>query len=251
MDTKKVFLLALAIILGYVLSAFLLGRSLERFKKEDRFIAVKGFSEREVKADLAVWSLKTSVGSNDLSQGSQDLEAAKNKVIGFLKQNGFSDGEIIQKSLVVRDKRAQEYGGADLRDGFRYVIEKTIQVRSQNVDNVQKVSRMTDELLRAGVVLSASYDYGGGGLQFLFTGLNDIKPDMLAEATRNAKKAADQFTAESQTKLGSLRKASQGLFSIIDRDESLGASEGGYSSSNGSDLYKKVRVVVTVEYSIK
>jgi hypothetical protein len=250
MSTKKVLILALALLVGLVAGAYILGRSLERFRQADRFISVKGFSEREVKADLAVWSIKTSIGSNDLLQGSREIEAAKNKVVAFLNQNGVKNEEIIQKSLRVTDKRAREYGGSDANQGFRYIIEKTIQVRSQNVDNVLKVSRMTDELLRAGVALSAS-DYSEGGLSFLFTGLNDIKPEMLAEATRSARQAAEQFTNESQTKLGNLRKASQGLFTIIDRDESLGASEGGYYSSSGSDVYKKVRVVVTVEYSVK
>lgn len=250
MENRKLYILALAVVTGLVLGGYLVGRSLERFRMDDRFIAVKGFAEREVKADLAVWSLKSAVGSNDLIQGSHEIEAARDKVVQFLLQNGIKTEEIIQKELVVRDKKAQEYGSPSLGDGFRFIIEKTIQVRTTNVDNLQRVSRMTDELLGAGVVLSSN-DYGSGGLKFIFTGLNQIKPEMLAEATRNAKTAAEQFTAESGTRLGTLRKANQGLFSIVDRDNFLAEQSGGYGSSGGSDLYKNVRVVVSVEYSVK
>ncbi len=250
MDNRKLYILAFAVIVGLGLSGYLIGRSMERFRKEDRYIAVKGFAEREVKADLAVWSLKTGIGSNDLIQGSHDIETARDKVVRFLMANGVQADEIIQKELVVRDKKAQEYGSPTLGDGFRYIIEKTIQVRTTNVDNLQRVSRMTDDLLSAGVVLSSS-DYGSSGLKFIFSGLNAIKPDMLAEATRNARTAAEQFTAQSGTKLGGLRKASQGLFSIVDRDNFLAEQSGGYGSSSGSDLYKNVRVVVSVEYSIR
>ena len=158
-------------------------------------------------------------------------------MIEFLLRNNIRQEDIIQKDLIVNDRKAQEYGN-QIGDSYRFIIDKTVQVRSSDVDNVQKVSRMTDELLKAGVVISNRNEYEGS-VKFFFTKLNEIKPDMLSEATRNAKAAAVQFTNESNTKLGDLRKATQGLFSIIDRDNFLsGQTDYGMS---GSDLYKKVQ----------
>jgi uncharacterized protein len=247
MENKNPLLLSIVIIVSVILGSVILGRALQRFKTEDRSISVKGFSEREVKSDLVVWTIRTRIANNDLSEGSKSIEEAKNKVIDFLLRNNIKQEDIIQKDLIVNDKKAQEYNNP-IGDTYRFIIDKIIQVRSSDVDNVQKVSRMTDELLKAGVVLSNRNEYEGS-VKFFFTKLNEIKPDMLSEATRNAKEAAEKFAKESSTRLGDLRKATQGLFSIIDRDNFLsGQTEYGMS---GSDLYKKVRVVVNVDYSIK
>jgi len=247
MENRNRLLLTIVIIIGFIITSVILGRSLQRFKTEDRTISVKGFSEREVKSDLVVWTIRTRIASNDLSEGSKSIEEAKNKVIEFLLRNNIKQEDIIQKDLIVNDKKAQEYNNP-VGDTYRFIIDKIIQVRSSEVDNVQKVSRMTDELLKAGVVLSNRNEYEGS-VKFFFTKLNEIKPDMLSEATRNAREAAEKFAKESNTRLGDLRKATQGLFTIIDRDDFL-SGQTNYGMS-GSDLYKKVRVVVNVDYSIK
>lgn len=251
MEKRNLIIISVAIVIGLATGSFILGRALERFKAEDRYISVKGFSEREVKSDFAVWTIRTRVADDNLNDGSRAIEEAKNEVIDFLLRNGFKNEEIIQKDLIVNDKKAQEYSSFTTGESYRFIIDKIIQVRSTDVDNIQKVSRMTDELLKAGVVLSNRNEYEGT-VKFVFTKLNDIKPVMLTEAIQNARNAAIQFTTESNTRLGNLRKANQGLFSIVDRDESLsGTSDGGYYPMMGSDLYKKVRVVVNVDYTIK
>ena len=250
MEPKKVIIITSAIVIGILLNALILGRAIQRFKKEDRTISVKGFSEREVKSDFAVWTIKCRVAYNDLMDGSRAIEEVKDKVTAFLLKNGIKAAEIIQKDLIVSDKMAQDYANFNASNSFRYIIDRIIQVRSNEVDNLQKVSRMTDELLKAGVVLNNANEYEGA-IRYYFTKLNDIKPVMLAEATKNAKNAAIQFTNESDTKLGKLKKATQGLFSIVDRDEALSnQADGGYMAGV-SDIYKKVRVVVSVEYSIE
>lgn len=240
--------LGVLVAAGIAVNGIFIGRALERFRKEDRYISVKGVSEREVKANLAVWTITTRVTSNDLQQGSADMEATKNKILAFLTKNGIKSAEVTQKTLNVTDKMARDWGNSDI-GAFRYIIQNTMLVRSPNVENLQKVSRMTDELLKNGIVLGEQSEWDPA-VKYYFTGLNDIKPDMLAEATRNAKKAAQEFTKESGEKLGNLRKANQGIFSIDDRDVSLsGQGEGGYSSGV-NDIYKKIKVVVSVDYAI-
>jgi uncharacterized protein len=240
-------LIALALVVALAIHGFFTGRAIQRFRKEDRSISVRGFSEREVKANFAVWTIQTRITTNDLLEGSREVEESKRKIIEFLLANGIGQGEIIQKNLNVIDKLARDYG-PDM-GAYRYIIENTLQVRTQHVDTIQYVSRLTDKLLRAGIVI-AQNDYNPA-VQYLFTGLNDIKPQMLSEAIQNARTAAVEFTRESNVQLGTLKKANQGLFTIVDREASSSSGEGDYYASNVNDLYKKVRVVVNVEYSIE
>jgi len=153
MKSINLIILSIAVIIGVTFASVVLGRALQRFRSEDRYISVKGFSEREVKSDLVVWTIKTRIANDNLNEGSKAIEDAKNKVVDFLLRNNIKQDEIIQKDLIVNDKKAQDYGG-QMGESYRYTIDKIIQVRSSDVDNIQKVSRMTDELLKAGVVIS-------------------------------------------------------------------------------------------------
>lgn len=240
----------LALFLGLVIGALILGHSIERFRQEERYITVKGFSEKEVKADLAIWTMKVRIAHNELVAGSNLQSIAKKQVVDFLVAKGIQPSEISISDLTVTDIKANEYGGNFNPNQLRYIIEEKIQVRSGDVDKVQQISRMTSELLNAGVALSTKNDWQGSGLRFIFTKLNEVKPVMIAEAIQNAREAADQFAKESNTDLGSIRNASQGLFSIMDRDESLNAGGGeGYGNSS-SDITKRIRVVITVDYNL-
>ncbi|HVN76669.1 MAG TPA: SIMPL domain-containing protein, partial [Thermoanaerobaculaceae bacterium] len=177
---------------------------------------------------------------------------SRTKVLKFLSEKGLAGDEIAGQDLRVSDRQAADYGGANMRDMLRYVVEATIVVRSKNVDRVLQVSRMTDELVRAGVVLSSKNDWQSSGPRFLFTQLNTIKPEMLAEATRSARAAAVQFAADSGSAVGAIRRASQGLFSVTDRDQNAqGQGEGGGGDSGDTDPNKRVRVVVTVDYFLE
>lgn len=248
MNNNKI-LIAIAIVIGLALNGIFIGRAIQRFKKEDRFISVKGFSEREVKANLAVWTIKTRITTNDISEGSKQVENDKQKIVEFLLQKGIGENEIFQQDLKVVDKMAREYGDDNIGN-YRYIIENSIQVRSENVDNVQSVKRMTDELLKMGVVISNINEYQPS-VQYLYTKLNDIKPEMLSEATQNARKAALEFTRESNVGLGEMKKASQGLFTIVDRDDFVASQTGEGYGNNVNDIWKKVRVVVNIEYSVE
>ena len=249
-NKQSLAVLICVVLLGTLGGSFILGKSFENLRKGDRYVTVKGFAEREVKADLAVWPIKVRVASNDLADAGRSIELQKSKVVQFLVKHGFDAKEIIQQDLRVSDKQAREYGPANLKDMLRYVVDATILLRSKNVEKVEEVSRMTDELVRAGVVLSTKNEWQGEGPKYIFTQLNNIKPEMMAEATRNSKNAATQFVHESGSKLGAIRKASQGLFSIEERDAfSVGPAEGGGAYTVGaSDPFKRVRVVVTVDY---
>lgn len=243
---QNILIISLAIMIGLIGGGLAIGRALERFRVEERTISVKGLAEREVKADMAVWTLQTKITTNDLVEGSKLIEINQAKIIDFLKSNGIQDDEIFPQNSTVSDKLAREYG-TDNIGMFRYIIEKSVQVRTNNVDVVAEVSKQTDKLMKVGVLITDNYNT----LQYLYTGLNDIKPEMLSEATQNAKLAALEFTKESDVKLGKLKRASQGLFTIIDRDYSIMSPNYGAYSDAVYDVYKRVRVVVSVDYSVK
>lgn len=248
MKTKKLWIIAFALVLSFTLNALLLGRALQRFRMDDRSVSAKGFSEREVKADLVVWNIQTRVVSDQLDESSEKIEEARNKVIRFLLQNEIPEGDIITEGISVFDKRANQYDNYQQMNTTRYLTTQNIQVRSSNVDLVQQVSRMTGELLQAGVVITNN-EYNSP-VQYYFTGLNNIKPEMISEATLNAREVAQKFASENGAKLGRLKKANQGLFTIVDRTASLSGGEGGYASGT-NDIFKKVRVVISAEYSIR
>jgi len=247
-DRVSSLILAIGICLGLVVAAVVLGRSLGEIRKAERFVTVKGFAEREVKADLAVWPIQLEAAGGSVAEVSQMLENTRAKVLAFLKEKGLPEDEISSQDLRVSDRQAKEYG--DARNLLRYIGAATIVVRSKDVDRVREVSRMTGDLVRAGVVLGGQG--GSQGPQFLYTQLSTIKPSMITDATKNARAAADQFAADSGSKVGVIRRASQGLFSIADRDQAAsGEAAGGHFFARTSDPHKRVRVVVTIDYLLE
>jgi len=243
--------LALGLCVGLIVGAIILGGSLAEVRKGDRYVTVKGAAERDVRADLAVWPIRMRVAGNDLAEASRSLEATRAKVLQFLSEKGFAKEDIASQGLRVADRQASDFGQGNVKELLRYMIEATILLRSRDVDKVRRVSQMTDELVRAGVVLFAQNEWQSSGPRFIFTQLNSIKPEMLAEATKTARAAAAQFATDSGSTVGTIRRASQGLFSISDRDQTApgqGEGGGGYSPEGESDPNKRVRVVVTVDY---
>ncbi|MGH8193033.1 MAG: SIMPL domain-containing protein [Woeseiaceae bacterium] len=201
-------------------------------KAHERTVQVKGLAEREVPADIVIWPLSYQVASNDLNELYASIDE-KNKIINqFLADNGMDLSEVTTAAPQVLDRYAQAYGStAEIE--FRYVATSTITLYSHDVETVRKAMRNVIALGRSGIALSgAQY---GNETQFLFTGLNDIKPDMIEEATVNARAAAEKFAADSESTLGKIRTATQGQFSISDRDST-------------TPHVKKVRVVSTIEY---
>jgi hypothetical protein len=226
---------------GIALGGYLAGDGFARARTGDRTVTVRGVSEREAKADLAIWPLRLVVADEDLARASGALERSVEQTRVFLAAQGLSgDGtEVALQEFSVQDNRAN-----GVNEGTRYVIRQTLVVRSTRVDVVQTASQHVPELVRAGVVLSSGQEYGGGGPTFVFTGLNTIKPPMIKEATARAREGAEQFASDSRSSLTGIRRATQGVFEILPRDQAQGISE-------ESQVTKRVRVVTTVEYGLR
>ena len=226
---------------GLAVGGWFVGHGFARGRAAARFVSVKGVSERPAKADLALWPLRFVATGTDLLTVQAEIARSTTRVFAFLRQNGIDSSAAEVQELQVTDVMANPYG--QVRPGTRFILTQTVMVRSTSPETVLAASQRVGELLRAGVVLS-SEQYGGGGPTFLFTGLNALKPTMIAEATASAREAAEQFARDSRSRLGGIRQANQGVFVILPRDQAPGVSEGG-------QIFKTVRVVTTVEYFLK
>jgi len=227
---------------GLALAGWFVGHGFSAGRAADRTVTVKGVSEREVKADLALWPIQLASTDDDLSRAQQRINQNLEQIYAFLDKNHIARENTELQGLRVTDTFANPYQQG--RATNRFIIQQTLMVRSTDPDKVRAASQNVGELVDAGVVLSSGPDYGPGGPTFLFTKLNDLKPDMIAEATAEARKAAEQFARDSQSDLGGIRRANQGVFQILPRDQAPGVSE-------QSQLYKTVRVVSTIDYLLE
>ena len=235
---------AVILAVGIALAGMLAGNGLARAKSADRFVTVKGVTEREVRADLAIWPLHLVAADNDLATAHKRLDSSIAGVRQFLAAQRLDTNGVSLSGFSVNDAQANEYA-SERRVGNRFILKQTLIVRSTDVDKILAGSQRVGDLASAGVNFTSGQEGGeSGGPTFIFSGLNTLKPQMIAEATARAHESADQFARDSHSTLGGIRQASQGVFVILPRDEAPGVSE-------GSQVSKRVRVVSTVDYFLK
>jgi hypothetical protein len=217
---------------GLALAGYLVGDGIVAARQADRAVTVRGFAEREVPANLALWPVVFTVTSDDLGTLQARSDEGVRRVLAFLTDD-FPADQVSVSAPRVQDRQAQGVTG----DGGRlerYTAEVTVTVRSDRIDAVKAAIARSGELVKQGVAVIRSYEYS---TQYLYTKLDEIKPAMIAEATQDARRAAEQFAKDSGSGVGAIRSAQQGLFTIEDRDQF-------------SPEFKKVRVVTTVQYGL-
>jgi len=225
--------LGISIGLGIIIAGLSMSIAFYNTRATERYVTVKGLAERNVDADLAIWPITFKETGNDLAALYSTVQLKRQIIRQFLLESGFEESEISLSAPSIRDAQAEPIYGEQVMPRYRYTAQQTMSIRADKVELVKQTMEKSGELVGKGVVLVS-----GGYTDFLFTSLNEIKPDMIAEATKNARKAAEQFARDSGSKVGKIRKAHQGLFSINVRDRN-------------SPEHKVVRVVTTVEYFIE
>ena len=230
--TGEAFLLGLFIFLGLAALGYLVSGTALKVKGMDRIVTVKGLAEREVPADIAIWPVGFNEAGNDLEQLYADVGNKSDIIVAFLKQQGFGNDEITLSPPSVIDRQAQNYGNSN-NIAFRYTASAVVTVYSRQVERVREAMKQVAGLGKRGIAL-AGQNYENR-TQFLFTGLNALKPTMIEDATKNAREVAVKFAKDSNSTLGKIKTARQGKFTISDRDSS-------------TPYIKKIRVVSTVEY---
>ncbi len=237
-DNRAVFLGAVAIVaVGLTTSGYVLGDGLRRAKAAEREVTVRGVSERDVTANLATWSVEFSHTGTDLASVQQSVDAQAQAVRAFFVRAGIRSDDLSDSnvSLSRQQPREGETGPE------RLTVARSIQLRTADVVRARAAYTRQAELLRDGVEIS------GGAISYTFTGLNALKPAMIAEANRNARLSADQFARDSGAAVGKMKSASQGYFSVGARD---GEDCDDCGSGGGSSPFQKVRVVTTIEYDL-
>ncbi|MCH5328039.1 MAG: SIMPL domain-containing protein [Coprobacter sp.] len=234
MEKGKMIASAAVIAVGLYLSGWALGHAIIEVKNRDRVVSVKGLAEREMPADMVIWPLTYKEIGDDLVSIYTTVNRKNETIISFLKKNGITDSEITVSAPQIIDMEAERYSSS--RSPYRYNVTSVVTVTSGQVDKVRELMYEQTDLLKQGIAISVGeYQYRP---QFMFTRLNDIKPEMIEEATKNARNAADKFAEDSDSRLGKIKKAYQGQFSIDDRDAN-------------TPYIKKIRIVTTVDYYLK
>lgn len=228
---------AFILALGLTLGGFFPGYYYYKTHINNNTVTVKGLAEMDVTADLAIWKLKFVITGNDLKLAQQEITNQANTIKDFLQKQGFKSDEINADRIETNDLMANPYRNQDI-NATRFILTQSITVKSTNVLLVEQTIPQTDKLIAQGIVFDNNDGYS---VSYIFTKLNDIKPQMIQEATHNAKKAAAEFANNSGSNVGKIRRANQGVFSILPREQ----ADGNYEQQQ---INKTVRVVSTVEY---
>lgn len=229
MKENRLFAAAL-IAAGIICLGWFVKAGIDDFANKDRKVTVKGLAEREVPADKVTWSIGTKVTGNDLPMLYEGINVQTAKIKSFLNQNGLDEKEITVNPPSISDLEAREWG--ENNKSFRYIVSTTITVATNKVEQVNKAIFQQAELLKQGVAIENS------NAEYKYASFQQMKPEMMAEAIKNAQKTAEQFAEASHARLGEIQTADQGQFEIGDRDPN-------------TPYIKKLRVVTTITYSLK
>ncbi len=234
MEKYKLPVAAALVAIGIFLGGFAIAKAIITTTEMSRVVNVKGLSVREVPADKVIWPITFKEIGNNLTDLYNTINTKNNIIISFLKTNGIEENEIIIAAPEIVDLQAERYGNQNYL--YRYNVTSIITVTSNKVNLVTDLMLKQADLIKKGVaIIVGNYQYQP---TFTFTGLNDIKPQMIEEATINARTTAEKFAADSQSKLGKIKTANQGQFTISDRD-------------NNTPQIKEVRVVTSVTYFLE
>ncbi len=230
-DKGKAWLCGAALLsAGLVIGGYLMGDGLVRMKQADRAVTVRGLAEREVTADLATWTISYSAKAGDLQGAQADLDSDTKAISGFFTELGFKADDLAPTGANVA--QYNENGVTS------YTVKQRLSLRTTDIAKAQAAVKRQFDLVKQGVELEE-----GSGMAYTYTKLNAIKPAMVAEATKDARKSAEQFAKDSGTDVDSIKSATQGYFEVTSRD---GDGQSGWGVSDSP--FKKVRVVTTVEY---
>jgi len=220
--------------IGFIILGLLFKASVDNFSDKDRYVSVKGFSEMEFPADKVTCPLVFKEIGDDLLKIYTSVNAKNDTIVAFLRAKGINEKDINISAPEIVDLQAERYGNE--RPPYRYNVTSVITITSSDVPKIKALITQQSELLKKGIaIISGDYRYL---ISYEFTKLNDVKPQMIEEATKNARATAEKFASDSDSKLGKIKHANQGQFSINDRD------------GNTPDI-KRVRVVTTIDYYLE
>ncbi len=232
---------ALLMAIGLVAGGWFIGHGFDHARRQS-WVTAKGLAERDVKADIALWRIRFVETGDQLADVQAKIQHDDAAVTAFLAQHKLGKDAIAFRNIQVTDRATQMYGNQQYKT--RFIVTGTLMVRSRDVDDVAAAAQDTGALIAQDVVLGDPNGGNDEGPVYLFDGINALKPAMIAEATKNARAAAEQFARDSGSRLGSLRRANQGVFEILPRDKAPMLQQ-------DKQVEKTVRVVSTLVYDLQ
>lgn len=231
--TNKVIIASAVLAVGLLALGLCIRGGLKSFNDSQRIVEVRGLSEREVPADQVTWPISFKLTGNELPAVYAQVSSTNNVIVEFLRANGIAEKDISVSAPQVNDLSADRNNTQPIP--FNYSVTSVVTVSSSQVDKVRQLINRQGELLQKGIPISTDYS---NPITYKFTGLNSIKPEMIAEATKNAREAAEKFANDSESKIGKIKEARQGQFEVNDRD-------------NYTPYIKTVRVVTKLVYYLE
>ena len=205
---------AALLAVSIVILGFCVKWGIDDFANKDRKVSVKGLSEREVDADKVTWPILSKELGNNLPELYNRIAVTQGKIKKFLMSNGVKENEINVNAPVVIDLNADQYNTN--QRAYRYNITSIVTVTSRNVKLVRSIIARQGELLKEGIaIVDGGYE---NPVKYEFVSFNSMKPKMMEEAIANARKTAEQFAKNSESKLNKIGSADQGQVSIDNRD---------------------------------
>lgn len=233
---NKTLLSVIILSAAIALAGYFVGNLQRNAKAFDRYVEVKGLSEKEVPANLAVWPLQITVTGNDLKELMEEIDGQKARVLAFFKDQGFESEALSNGITNIQDARTELYGDYTQSRPYRYIARSEFTVRTHEIEKLQNALSASIDLIASGILIGSKNTWSP--IEYIFTDLNSIKPEMVEEATRKAREVAEKFAQDSNSKVGKIKSAQQGLFSIQNRDQN-------------TPHIKTVRVVTTVNYFLE
>lgn len=234
--------LGIALALGLIISTSIAMRTVERIKITNRTITVKGYAEKEIVSDWAQWQGSFKVKTVDLVAGFGKLEDDLEKVMAYLASEGVSRNDVVVSSVSTTTQHKLDEEGRRTNEIDAYFLYQSVTIASSDTALIDRISRGSTALIKQGVEFSSNQP------EYLYTKLDELKIELLGQATKDARERAEQLAVNSRGKVGALRSASQGVFQITSRHSTEVSSRGMYSTST---VEKKITAVVTIEYSIR
>ena len=234
--------LGLFLALGLILSSTIISKTILKVKLANQTLKVKGYAARQIRSDLGLWRAKFIARSHDLVSAYDMLERDLEKILSYLEKNGIKRQTVDISSVFTSIRYKLNEKGYTTNEIEGYILEQEISINSSNVNLISKLSKESTSLIKEGIEFISYHP------QFFYTKINDLKIEMLGEASKDARKRAEQLAVNSNGKVGQLRHARQGVFQITPVNSTDVSDYGTYDTRT---IDKSIKAVVTVEYSIQ
>ena len=243
LKNSQIIILGICIASATIVSSMILsGGVLKVMKFTREQISVTGSATEEIRSDYIIWKCNFSRRDTSLKAAYASLKGDLEKIKGYLKSKGVADNDIVISSVATTTVYKKNEKGNDTNDIQYYVLNQSVEIRSNDVEKITDVSREATELINQGIELESQAP------EYFYMKLDELKIKMLAKASENAKLRAENMVKAAGNKIGLMRSARMGVFQIT---PATSTDISDYGMNDTTSLDKKVMAVVTVSFAIE